>query len=178
MAPRKRKKQAPSLSQLDHQKQVLENQLKLLKASSLTDSMLNSFQSMAQALLCPLCGQVIEHPQTLAACAHSFCVSCIDDYTCNNWQCPGKFPLQPSSDPMGCGLTSSGFWSIAFSTNETCAVPGCGQSIALRGNRRGKFRRTNPSLETIATSWKSIHKALTRAPPEWWKEEQSETKGM
>ncbi|KAL7555355.1 hypothetical protein ACA910_001391 [Epithemia clementina (nom. ined.)] len=106
--------------------------------SVLTDSMMKSFESMAKALSCPLCHQVVEHPQTLAPCAHSFCETCIDEYACDNWQCP---------------------------------VAGCGQSIALRGSRRGKFRKTNPSLETIATSWKSIHKALTRAPPEWWKEE-------
>ena len=54
-------------------------------------------------------------------------------------------------------------------------VAGCGQSIALRGNRKGKFRKTNPSLETMVTSYHAIHQALRQAPPYWWKSSSNNT---
>lgn len=174
MAPRKRKNHVPLRARVEQNEDTIENQLKMLKDSVVTDSMMESFTSMATALACPLCGRVINTPQTLAACAHSFCATCIDDYACNNWQCPGMYPpntLAYEEVILNFHPAPYSHQFICFVKLQLLPVPGCGQPIALRGSRRGKFRKTNPSLETIATSWKTIHNALSRAPPGWWKEE-------
>lgn len=44
--------------------------------------------------------------------------------------------------------------------------------MTLVGNRRGKFHCTNPSLETLATSFQAIQQTLQQAPPEWWKDKE------
>mmetsp|Transcript_2833 Transcript_2833/g.3807 ORF Transcript_2833/g.3807 Transcript_2833/m.3807 type:complete len:241 (+) Transcript_2833:137-859(+) len=131
-----KRKAVPSPQQ---QKKICVEDDAILTSNKLTESMAASFRDMGQALTCSLCKHVIVQAQTLSACAHSFCLVCIDHYACNNWKCP---------------------------------VPGCGQSLALRGNRKGKgFHCTNPSLETLASSWMAIHQVLERAAPEWWKDD-------
>ena len=47
--------------------------------------------------------------------------------------------------------------------------------MTLVGNRKGKFHCTNPSLETLATSFQAIQQTLRQAPPEWWKDKEEET---
>lgn len=37
--------------------------------------------------------QIFDKPITLSSCAHSFCVDCIDSYSCNSWTCPGRLLL-------------------------------------------------------------------------------------
>ena len=46
--------------------------------------------------------------------------------------------------------------------------PGCGQSYSMQTT--GSFRKINPTLETLVTSYHSMVDTLHRAPPNWWKE--------
>ena len=42
--------------------------------------------------------------------------------------------------------------------------------LTIKGERDGSFRKINPSLQTVVSSWTSICRALSKAPNEWWKE--------
>jgi hypothetical protein len=44
--------------------------------------------NLYSCLLCPLCNKMYNNPVTLPACAHSFCQTCINDYSCDNYNCP------------------------------------------------------------------------------------------
>lgn len=54
-----------------------------------TPFMLKSLGQLHDTLLCPLCHKMMREPSTLA-CAHTFCLQCIKDYSCNQSICPGK----------------------------------------------------------------------------------------
>mmetsp|Transcript_20964 Transcript_20964/g.44065 ORF Transcript_20964/g.44065 Transcript_20964/m.44065 type:complete len:114 (-) Transcript_20964:2735-3076(-) len=85
--------------------------------SKLTPLMRESLETLRSSLLCPLCNHVMTDPSTLT-CAHSFCLECIKEYTCDHWYCPGNrwlwdasmlhwrkgksFRQQKSSDICGC----------------------------------------------------------------------------
>jgi hypothetical protein len=40
----------------------------------------------------------------------------------------------------------------------------------VTGSRKGSFLKTNPSIETVLSSFQSICKTLDRAPPQWWQQ--------
>mmetsp|Transcript_20643 Transcript_20643/g.41931 ORF Transcript_20643/g.41931 Transcript_20643/m.41931 type:complete len:702 (+) Transcript_20643:130-2235(+) len=61
--------------------------------SKLTPLMRESLETLRSSLLCPLCNHVMTDPSTLT-CAHSFCLECIKEYTCDHWYCP----------VVGCGM--------------------------------------------------------------------------
>ena len=60
-----------------------------IKSNKTTKSILSSLYSIKDCLHCPLCNEVMTTPSTLQ-CSHSFCKDCIEDYTCNSWNCPCK----------------------------------------------------------------------------------------
>lgn len=67
----------------------------VLDPQTTTPAMRSSLEELHSSLLCPLCHQVFVDPSTLA-CAHTFCLSCMDEYACNAWSCPVPgcgFPL-------------------------------------------------------------------------------------
>jgi len=41
--------------------------------------------------------------------------------------------------------------------------------LTIKGE--GSFRKINPSLQTVVSSWTSICQALSKAPNDWWKED-------
>mmetsp|Transcript_30717 Transcript_30717/g.57505 ORF Transcript_30717/g.57505 Transcript_30717/m.57505 type:complete len:198 (+) Transcript_30717:51-644(+) len=69
-----------------------ENALKetgfVLHDGKATEQMRKSIHKLASLLVCPLCKKIFDQPTTLASCAHSFCVDCIDNYGCGSWVCP------------------------------------------------------------------------------------------
>lgn len=108
-----------------------------LEVGKATKTIRTSLEGLHSCLFCPLCNHVFTNPVTLPACAHSFCQSCIREYSCNNYNCP------------------------------TCHLP-----ITLRGSREGGFDKTNPQIETVVTSFRTICGALSAAPNQWWKQTQ------
>ena len=72
-------------------------------------------------------------------------------------------------------ITTYAITHCSFLVTLFLLVPGCGQAMTLVGNRKGKFHCTNPSLETLATSFQAIQQTLRQAPPEWWKDKEEET---
>ena len=67
----------------------------VLDPETTTPAMRKSLKELQSSLLCPLCNQVFVDPSTLP-CAHTFCLSCMDEYACNAWACPVPgcgFPL-------------------------------------------------------------------------------------
>eukprot|EP00934_Nitzschia_sp_Nitz4_P001779 Nitzschia sp. Nitz4//scaffold102_size76354//72338//72883//NITZ4_005644-RA/size76354-snap-gene-0.143-mRNA-1//-1//CDS//3329532285//1779//frame0 len=59
--------------------------------------MRKALEGLMSMLKCPLCNELFERPTTLASCGHSFCESCIDDYSSRASVCP---------EP-GCGMPMS-----------------------------------------------------------------------
>jgi len=67
----------------------------VLDPQTTTPAMRKSLEELHSSLLCPLCNQVFVDPSTLP-CAHTFCLSCMDEYAANAWSCPVPgcgFPL-------------------------------------------------------------------------------------
>ncbi len=55
----------------------------------LTRGMLRTLQQMQmESCTCPLCHQIYIQPISLVTCTHTFCQSCIHDYTDHSWYCP------------------------------------------------------------------------------------------
>eukprot|EP00534_Pseudo-nitzschia_fraudulenta_P009765 CAMPEP_0201164702 /NCGR_PEP_ID=MMETSP0851-20130426/61408_1 /ASSEMBLY_ACC=CAM_ASM_000631 /TAXON_ID=183588 /ORGANISM="Pseudo-nitzschia fraudulenta, Strain WWA7" /LENGTH=197 /DNA_ID=CAMNT_0047445195 /DNA_START=160 /DNA_END=753 /DNA_ORIENTATION=+ len=69
----------------------------LLQNGKATSEMQRSIAKFAKLLICPLCNKIFDRPATLSACAHTFCMNCIDAYSCNHSTCPVK----------GCGMPIS-----------------------------------------------------------------------
>jgi hypothetical protein len=40
--------------------------------------------------------------------------------------------------------------------------------LSETGSRKGSFLKTNPSIETVLSSFETICKTLDRAAPQWW----------
>jgi zinc finger of C3HC4-type, RING len=57
--------------------------------SKVTVFMQKSLDQLYSSLVCPLCREMLEAPSTLA-CGHSFCFSCIENYSRNNTCCPSE----------------------------------------------------------------------------------------
>ena len=57
--------------------------------------------------------------------------------------------------------------SIVCSLCTVQQDPGCGMSVAIRGDK--SFLRANPSMSSVVTSLENITCALTNARDEWWK---------
>ena len=71
----------------------------------MTADMRVSLQRLHDALLCPLCHELIQTPSSLASCSHTFCRSCIDTYTCDAWVCPVEgcgMPVSEKGGRQGC----------------------------------------------------------------------------
>jgi RING-type zinc-finger len=78
----------------------------LLSPAKATGPMRDALRELREALLCPLCGSVFTRPMT-GPCGHSFCQTCIDAYSCNHFECPGRslpgwFDRAEESDSTGC----------------------------------------------------------------------------
>jgi len=56
--------------------------------------------------------------------------------------------------------------------NYNC--PTCSLPITLRGSRAGGFDKTNPQIETVVSSFRTICSALNAAPKQWWNEPKPE----
>mmetsp|Transcript_7197 Transcript_7197/g.17559 ORF Transcript_7197/g.17559 Transcript_7197/m.17559 type:complete len:179 (+) Transcript_7197:13-549(+) len=69
----------------------------LVENDKATLQMQKSISKFASLLVCPLCQKVFDRPATLSACGHTFCVSCIDEYSSKNSECPVE----------GCGMPIS-----------------------------------------------------------------------
>jgi Zinc finger, C3HC4 type (RING finger) len=55
----------------------------------LTRGMLSSLLQLQEtSCTCPLCHGIYIQPITLVSCAHTFCKSCIHQYTDHSWYCP------------------------------------------------------------------------------------------
>jgi len=48
-----------------------------------------ALRALAASLQCTLCEGLARTPVTLG-CGHFFCQECINDYSENHWECPGK----------------------------------------------------------------------------------------
>mmetsp|Transcript_89272 Transcript_89272/g.133846 ORF Transcript_89272/g.133846 Transcript_89272/m.133846 type:complete len:178 (-) Transcript_89272:242-775(-) len=68
-----------------------------LRDRKCTGGMREHLDKLAELLKCPLCDKIFEKPTTLASCAHSFCVACIDSYCCDAWVCPVEGCRMPMS---------------------------------------------------------------------------------
>lgn len=69
----------------------------LVESNKATEEMRRSISKFASLLICPLCNKIFDRPATLSACAHTFCMNCIDAYSANNSVCPVQ----------GCGMPMS-----------------------------------------------------------------------
>lgn len=69
----------------------------LVESSKATEQMKQSIVRFASLLTCPLCDKIFDRPATLSACAHTFCMKCIDVYSANHCECPAE----------GCGMPLS-----------------------------------------------------------------------
>lgn len=61
----------------------------LVGETKATPEMRRSLADLGNALLCPLCNAIFQSPMT-SSCGHSFCRQCIDAYSSDNYNCPGK----------------------------------------------------------------------------------------
>ncbi|CAJ1904308.1 unnamed protein product [Cylindrotheca closterium] len=62
-----------------------------------TNGMKSSLKRLLNLLKCPLCDELFDQPTTLSSCGHSFCVSCIDQYSTNACVCPVEGCRMPMS---------------------------------------------------------------------------------
>jgi hypothetical protein len=49
-----------------------------------------------------------------------------------------------------------------------CPMEGCGLALTL--HTKGSFRKVNPTLDTLVSSFHTMVDTLSRAPDAWWKE--------
>lgn len=76
--------------------------------------------------------------------------------------------LQQSST-LACAHTFCWTCIKSYSTNNSeCPIPGCGIPLSVTGSRKGGFLKTNPSVETVLSSFQTICSALDKAPDQWW----------
>jgi Zinc finger, C3HC4 type (RING finger) len=57
-----------------------------------TIAMRRSLEKLRQTLLCSICNNVYLDPVTIQ-CGHTFCCSCIDRHSDNNWNCPSTYKI-------------------------------------------------------------------------------------
>ena len=50
---------------------------------------------------CFVSRKIFDRPATLSACAHTFCMNCIDAYSCNHSTCPGEKKFARTSNETG-----------------------------------------------------------------------------
>lgn len=55
----------------------------------MTPAMEQSLQQLQENLTCQLCKGLMRSPSTLGGCGHSFCLTCIEAYSSDYWNCPG-----------------------------------------------------------------------------------------
>ena len=68
--------------------------------------MQTSLSQLYGTLKCPLCDRLYRNANTLSSCGHTFCLSCISEYSANSWECPHPGCLMPITvgGPGGGGL--------------------------------------------------------------------------
>jgi hypothetical protein len=90
----------------------------------------------------------------------------------NVLDCPLCHQLLHEPSTLTCGHTFCCTCIDHYTCNAwTCPVKDCNFPITVTGERNGKFRKINPTVQTVATSWANICAALEKAPSEWWKDE-------
>ena len=86
-----------------------------LNPQAATPAMRSSLQELQSSLLCPLCNKVFDEPATLS-CSHTFCLSCMDEFAANNWNCP------VCGAPLACrGSRETSYLSINPQIQTVCA---------------------------------------------------------
>ena len=76
---------------------ALQSSSSVAAKKEMTPAQARSLTAMRACLTCHLCDKRFTEPATLMACMHSFCHSCILEYTEDNWYCPGELRFHAES---------------------------------------------------------------------------------